>query len=205
MLLCDNDLTMEGWNEWRRHIRKYSIEPKYTEPYSPFQNKADPISGNSRGWYGGIKISHKPRIDYETIWQTCVWTSDHSLRGHTGSKRMICVWTGTRLDARDHLRSWWWQWTETRLLAWPAEDFGGGDAAFLLSELARPIVRSTLWSLTPNKRADQRDKIRELRVRSSAPNKEKFWTKFNNQLGPEYKGRRAIIGKALYSLQSSRR
>jgi hypothetical protein len=27
----------------------------------------------------------------------------------------------------------------------------------------------------------------------------------NHQLGPEYKGRRAIIGKALYSLQSSRR
>ncbi len=42
MLLCDNDLTMEGWNEWRRRIRKYSIEPKYTEPYSPFQNKAEP-------------------------------------------------------------------------------------------------------------------------------------------------------------------
>ncbi len=40
---------------------------------------------------------------------------------------------------------------------------------------------------------------------ASAPNKEKFWTKFNNRLGPEYKGRRAIIGKALYSLQSSRR
>jgi hypothetical protein len=78
------------------------------------------------------------------------------------------------------------------LLAWPAEDFGGGDAV------------STLWSFTPNKQADQRDKIRELRVCSSAPNKEKFWTKFNNQLGPEYKGRRAIIGKALYSLQSSR-
>ena len=48
------------------------------------------------------------------------------------------------------------------MLAWPAEDFGGGDAAFLLSELARPIVRRTLWSLTPNKRADRRDEIREL-------------------------------------------
>jgi hypothetical protein len=48
------------------------------------------------------------------------------------------------------------------LLAWPAEDFGGGVAAFLLSKLARPIVRSTLWSLTPNKRADRRDEIREL-------------------------------------------
>jgi hypothetical protein len=28
--------------------------------------------------------------------------------------------------------------------------------------LARPIVRSTLWSLTPNDQADRRDEIREL-------------------------------------------
>jgi hypothetical protein len=33
---------MEGWGEWKKtRIRKYSIEPKYTEPYSPFQNKAE--------------------------------------------------------------------------------------------------------------------------------------------------------------------
>ena len=40
-LLCDNDATMEGWNEWKKRVRKYSIDPKYTEPYSPFQNKAE--------------------------------------------------------------------------------------------------------------------------------------------------------------------
>jgi hypothetical protein len=39
----------------------------------------------------------------------------------------------------------------------------------------------------------------------SAPNKEKVWTKFDDQLGPEYKGRRAIISKALYGLRSSGR
>jgi hypothetical protein len=39
--LCDNDATMEGWNEWKKRIRKYSIDPKYTEPYLPFQNKAE--------------------------------------------------------------------------------------------------------------------------------------------------------------------
>jgi hypothetical protein len=38
-----------------------------------------------------------------------------------------------------------------------------------------------------------------------APNKEKIWTKFDDQLGPEYKGKRAIIAKALYGLRSSRR
>ena len=41
ILLCENDATMEGWNEWKKRVRKYSIDPKYTEIYSPFQNKAE--------------------------------------------------------------------------------------------------------------------------------------------------------------------
>jgi hypothetical protein len=39
----------------------------------------------------------------------------------------------------------------------------------------------------------------------SAPNKEKIWTTFQDQLGPEYSGRKAIISKALYGLRSSGR
>jgi hypothetical protein len=39
----------------------------------------------------------------------------------------------------------------------------------------------------------------------SAPNKEKIWTTFQDQLGPEYNGRRAVISKALYGLRSSGR
>jgi hypothetical protein len=39
----------------------------------------------------------------------------------------------------------------------------------------------------------------------AAPNKEKVWTKFTDQLGPEYSGKRAIIAKALYGLRSSGR
>ncbi len=53
---------------------------------------------------------------------------------------------------------------ERKLACWlgPAEDYGGGDAAFLLPKSARPIVRSTFWALTPEERADQKDKIEEL-------------------------------------------
>jgi len=36
----------------------------------------------------------------------------------------------------------------------------------------------------------------------AAPNKEKVWTKFSDQLGPEYEGRKAIIAKAFYGLRS---
>ena len=40
----------------------------------------------------------------------------------------------------------------------------------------------------------------------AAPKKEKVWTKFTDQLGPEYNGKRgAIISKALYTLRSSGR
>ena len=39
----------------------------------------------------------------------------------------------------------------------------------------------------------------------AAPNKEKVWTECTDQLGPEYKGRKAIIAKALYGLRSSGR
>ncbi|KAI2506427.1 Reverse transcriptase (RNA-dependent DNA polymerase) [Fragilaria crotonensis] len=43
-----------------------------------------------------------------------------------------------------------------------AEDYGGGDAVFLLPKSAKPIVRSTVWSLTPEEKADMREDIEEL-------------------------------------------
>ena len=39
----------------------------------------------------------------------------------------------------------------------------------------------------------------------AVPNKEKVWTQFSGQLGPEYKGRGAIVAKALYRLRLSGR
>jgi hypothetical protein len=39
----------------------------------------------------------------------------------------------------------------------------------------------------------------------AAPNKAKVWTKFSDQFGPEYEGRKAIIAKALYGVRSSGR
>ena len=53
---------------------------------------------------------------------------------------------------------------EHKLACWlgSAEDYGGGDAVFLLPRSAKPIVRSTVWSLTPEERADKREEIDEL-------------------------------------------
>ena len=50
---------------------------------------------------------------------------------------------------------------DRKLACWlgPAEDYGGGDAMFLLPKSAKAIVRSTVWSLTTEERADKREEI----------------------------------------------
>jgi hypothetical protein len=53
---------------------------------------------------------------------------------------------------------------ERKLACWlgPAEDYGGGDAVFLLvPKSAHPIVRGTFWALTPDERTDRRDEIED--------------------------------------------
>ncbi len=53
---------------------------------------------------------------------------------------------------------------DRKLACWrgPGEDYGGGDAMFLLPKSAKPIVRSTVWSLIPEERADKREEIESL-------------------------------------------
>ncbi|KAI2504178.1 hypothetical protein MHU86_10292 [Fragilaria crotonensis] len=53
---------------------------------------------------------------------------------------------------------------ERKLACWlgPAEDYGGGDTVFLLPKTAKPIVRSTVWSLTPDERVDKKEEIEHL-------------------------------------------
>jgi hypothetical protein len=38
-LLCDNDTTMEGWREWKKRIRKYSIDPIIRNPTCPSKTR----------------------------------------------------------------------------------------------------------------------------------------------------------------------
>ena len=173
-LLCDNDSTMEGWGEWKKRIRKYSIDPKYTEPYSPFQNKAEidirelkrmvrrfqdktrsprrlwnylvNLCTNIRSFIAGTHPDLHGRSAFE---QVHGWTPDISLYVMHGWYEVVAF-----LDYDN----------ERKLACWlgPAEDYGGGDAAFLLPKSARPIVRSTFWALTPNERADRKDEIEDL-------------------------------------------
>ena len=174
ILLCDNDPTMEGWSKWKKRVRKYSIDPKYTEPYSPFQNKAEldirelkrmirrfqdktksprrlwnylvNLCANIRSFTAGAHPDLHGRSAFE---QVHGWTPDISLYVMHGWYEVISF-----LDNDN----------ERKLACWlgPAEDYGGGDAAFLLPKSARPIVRSTFWALTPEERTDRKDEIDEL-------------------------------------------
>ena len=174
VLLCDNDSTMEGWNEWKRRIRKYSIEPKYTEPYSPFQNKAElDIRELKRMIRRYQDKSRSPRRLWNYLANLCanirsfIAGTHPDLLGRSAFEQ-VHGWTP---DISNYVMHGWYEVVsyldndnERKLACWlgPAEDYGGGDAAFLLPKTARPIVRSTLWSLTPNERADRRDEIKEL-------------------------------------------
>ena len=71
---------------------------------------------------------------------------------------------------------------ERKLACWQgsAEEFGGGDAVFLLPKSAKPIVRSTNWSLTLEERANKREEIDNLlklideKIGNDSRNKEVF-------------------------------
>ncbi|KAI2492429.1 hypothetical protein MHU86_22109 [Fragilaria crotonensis] len=149
VLLCDNDATMEGWGEWKKRIRKYSIDPKYTEPYSPFQNKAeldirelkrmirrfqDKTRSPRRLWNYLVNLCARIRsfvAGHIRIYKDAL-PSNRSMGGHQIFRSTLCM-VGTKLFHLDNDN-------ERKLACWlgPAEDYGGGDAAFLLPKSAKP-------------------------------------------------------------------
>ena len=173
-LLCDNDATMEGWSEWKKRIRKYSIEPKYTEPYSPFQNKAElDIRELKRMIRRFQDKSRSPRRLWNYLVNLCarirsfIAGTHPDLQGRCAFEQ-VHGWTP---DISLYVMHGWYEVVgyldndnERKLACWlgPAEDYGGGDAVFLLPPSGRPIVRSTFWSLTNGERADRKEEIEGL-------------------------------------------
>ena len=174
ILLCDNDATMEGWNEWKKRVRKYSIDPRYTEPYSPFQNKAElDIRELKRMVRRFQEKTRSPRRLWNYLVHLCarirsfVAGTHPDLQGRCAFEH-VHGWTP---DVSLYVMHGWYEVVsfldhdnERRLACWlgPAEDYGGGDAAFLLPKSAKPIVRSTFWSLSLDEKADRKDEIEDL-------------------------------------------
>jgi hypothetical protein len=160
ILLCDNDATMEMWSEWKKRVRKYSIDLRYTEPYSPFQYKAEldiqmrrfqektrspqrlwnylvHLCARIRSFVAGTHPDLQGRYAFELVhgWTPDIslyvmhgWYKEVSFLDHDNKRKLAC-WSGQ------------------------AEDYGGGDAAFLLPKSAKPMVRSMFWSLSQEERA----------------------------------------------------
>ena len=174
VLLCDNDATMEGWSEWKKRIRKYSIDPKYTEPYSPFQNKAElDIRELKRMVRRFQDRTQSPKRLWNYLVNLCTRIRSFVSGSHPGLQgrsafEQVHGWTPYIslyvmhgwYDVVSYLDSD----NERKLACWlgPAEDYGGGDAVFLLPKTAKPIVRSTVWSLTPDERIDKKEEIEDL-------------------------------------------
>jgi hypothetical protein len=154
-LLCDNDSTMEGWGEWKKRVRKYSIDPKYTDPYSPFQNKAElDIRELKRMVRRFQDKSKSPKRLWNYLVHLCakirsyVAGSHPDLHGRSAFEQ-VHGWTP---DTSLYLMHGWYEIfsldndNERKFACWlgPAEDYGGGDAVFLLPKSAKPIVQSTV-------------------------------------------------------------
>jgi hypothetical protein len=170
-LLCDNDTTMEGWREWKKRIRKYSFDPKYTEPHSPFQNKAELDIRELKRMLRRLQDrTRSPRRLWNYLLNLCarirsfVAGSHPNLNGRSAFEQ-VHGWTP---DISLYIMHGWYDVVafldnnnERKLACWlgSAEDYGGGDAVFLLPKSAKPIVRSTVWSLTPEEKADKREEI----------------------------------------------
>ncbi|KAI2497802.1 Reverse transcriptase (RNA-dependent DNA polymerase) [Fragilaria crotonensis] len=173
-LLCDNDPTMEGWKEWKKRIRRYSIDPKYTEPYSPFQNKAELDIRELKRMIRRFQDKTKsPRRLWDYLANLCARLrsfmagSHPDLNGRSAFEQ-VHGWTP---DISLYVMHGWYDVVafldndnERKLACWlgPAEDYGGGDAVFLLPKSAKPLVRSTVWSLTPEEKVDKCGEIEEL-------------------------------------------
>ncbi len=152
MLLCDNDTTMDGWGEWKKRVRKYSIDPKYTKPYSPFQNKAElDIRELKRMVRRFQDESKSPKQLWNYLVHLCARirsfvTGSHPDLHRRSAFEQIHGWTP---DISLYVMHGWYEIVafldndnEQKLACWlgPAEDYGGGNAVFLLSNSAKPIV-----------------------------------------------------------------
>jgi hypothetical protein len=173
-LLCDNDTTMEGWREWKKRIQKYSNDPKYTEPHSPFQNKAELDIRELKRLVRRLQDkTRSPRRLWNYLVTLCTrirsfGAGSHPDLNNRSAFKQVHGWTP---DISLYIMHGWYEVVsfldndnDRKLACWlgPAEDYGGEDTMFLLPKSAKPIVRSTVWSLIPEERADQREEFESL-------------------------------------------
>ena len=158
-LIVDNDPTM-AYKEWRKTIREFRINQRTTEPYSPWQNRAEPdIREVKRSIRRFTKRSGSPRRLWcflgELVATLRGLTAYESpkLQGRCATEHAL----GYTPDISPWIQHAWYEnvWYrdadgESRIGKWLglASGIGGGDCFWILSLSARPMARSTVWTIT---------------------------------------------------------
>ena len=163
-LIVDNDPTM-AYREWRKTVQEFCINQRTTEPYSPWQNRAElDVQEVKRSIRRFTKRSGSPKRLLCFLGELVA-----TLRGLTGYEspklQGRCA-TEHALGYTPDLSPWiqhaWYEnvWYrnadgESRIGKWLglATSIGGGDCYWILPLSARPIARSTVWPITRDKLA----------------------------------------------------
>ena len=149
----------QSHNAWKDTLRTYHVNQSTSEPYSPWQNRAESEikmikigikkftlqcnSPRSVWCYLGELISKLRRVTPSLI---------PSLGGRTPYEDVM----GSTPDISALIQFRWWDLVyfldsdgDTKLARWmgPAETSGGSDAYWLLPWSCIPIVRSTVWEI----------------------------------------------------------
>ena len=158
-LVVDNDPTM-AFKEWKHTVREFRINQKNTEPYSPWQNKAElDVREVKRGIRRFKRRTNSPRRLWCFLGELVT-----ALRGFTAyesSKLQGRCATEHALGVTPDISPWvqhsWYDnvWYrdadgESKIGKWlgPAIGIGGGDCYWILPMSARPIARSTVWEVS---------------------------------------------------------
>ena len=159
-LVVDGDPTM-AYKDWKRTIREFRINQTTTEPYSPWQNKAEL---DVREVKHGIKRYKRRTNSPRRLW-CFLGQLVSAIRGYTAYESAMlkgrCAAEhalGYTPDISQWVQHSWYEnvWYsdsdgENKIGKWlgPAIGIGGGDCFWILPISARPIARSAVWSITP--------------------------------------------------------
>jgi hypothetical protein len=158
-LIVDNDPTM-AYKEWRKTVREFRIHQRTTEPYSPWQNRAElDVREIKRSIRRFTKRSGSPKRLWcflgELVATLRGLTAYESpkLQGRCATEHAL----GYTPDISPWIQHAWYEnvWYrdadgESRIGKWLglASGIGGGDCFWILPLSARPIARSTVWTIT---------------------------------------------------------
>lgn len=154
-LVVDGDPTM-AYKDWKRTVREYRINQTTTEPYSPWQNKAElDVREIKRAIRRFKRRTNSPRQLWcylgELVATLRGFTAYDSpkLQGRCASEHAF----GITPDISPWVQHSWYdnvwyrdQDGENKIGKWlgPAIGIGGGDCYWILPKSARPIARSTV-------------------------------------------------------------